>query len=123
MNDLQRLVEIMHIHLEHVRSAARENEFIDAAEAIRLHILLAEALESWDRLDDEQRAVLADAVHYLVRMDDEEDDLRSPIGFEDDAEVVEAAASDPAATARPPMPPSSDRRRGRRKKEHFATQG
>ena len=35
--------------------------------------------------------MLADAVDYLVRTDDEEDDLRSPIGFEDDAEVVEAA--------------------------------
>ena len=54
-------------------------------------MLLTEALESWDNLDDEQRAVLVDAVRYLVRTDDEEDDLRSPIGFEDDAEVVEAA--------------------------------
>ena len=81
----------MRTHLARVRDAARDNEFVDAAEAIRLHMLLAEALESWDDLDGEQRVVLADAVHYLVRTDDEEDDLRSPIGFEDDAEVVEAA--------------------------------
>lgn len=91
MTDRQALRETMRTHLEHVRTAARDNEFVDAAEAIRLHMLLAEALESWDDLDGEQRAVLADAVHYLVRTDDEEDDLRSPIGFEDDAEVVEAA--------------------------------
>ena len=81
----------MRAHLEHVRSASRDNEFVDAAEAVRLHTLLTEALESWERLDAEQRRVLADAVHYLVRTDDEEDDLRSPIGFEDDAEIIEAA--------------------------------
>ena len=49
----------MRTHLEYVRAAARDNEFVDAAEAIRLHMLLTEALESWDDLDDEQRAVLA----------------------------------------------------------------
>jgi len=91
VTDRQALRETMCVHLEHVRAAARDNEFVDAAEAIRLHMLLSEALESWDRLDDGQRRVLADAVRYLVRTDDEEDDLRSPIGFEDDAEVVEAA--------------------------------
>ena len=91
MTDRQTLRETMKAHLEHVRSAARDNEFVDAAEAIRLHMLLAEALESWSLLDADQREVLADAVHYLVQTDDEEDDLRSPIGFEDDAEVVEAA--------------------------------
>ena len=85
------LREVMSAHLEHVRDAARENEFVDAAEAIRLHMLLADALESWDDLDAEQRSVLTEAVTYLVRTDDDEDDLRSPIGFEDDAEVVEAA--------------------------------
>jgi hypothetical protein len=34
---------------------------------------------------------LIGAVDYLVQTDDEENDLRSPIGFDDDAEVVEAA--------------------------------
>ena len=91
MTDHHALRQIMRTHLEHVHAAARDNEFVDAAEAIRLHTLLAEELETWEHLDDDQRDVLADAVHYLVRTDDEEDDLRSPIGFEDDAEVVEAA--------------------------------
>ena len=38
----------MRTHLEHIRAAARDNEFVDAPETIRLHILLTEALESWD---------------------------------------------------------------------------
>jgi hypothetical protein len=69
MTDHHALREIMRTHLEHVRAAARDNEFVDAAEAIRLHMLLAEALESWEHLDADQREVLADAVHYLVRTD------------------------------------------------------
>lgn len=32
-----------------------------------------------------------EAVHYLVQTDDDEDDDRSPIGSEDDAEVIESA--------------------------------
>jgi hypothetical protein len=91
MTDQHGLRELMRAHLEQVHAASRDNEFVDAAEAVRLHTLLTEALESWERLDAEQRRVLADAVHYLVRTDDEEDDLRSPIGFEDDAEIIEAA--------------------------------
>ena len=91
MGEQDTLRAVMRAHLDHVRAAARDNEFVDAAEAIRLHVLLAQALESWSVLDVEERAVLTDAVTYLVQTDDEEDDLRSPIGFEDDAEVVEAA--------------------------------
>ena len=37
-----------------------------------------------------QRALVSDAIRYFVQTNDEEDDLRSPVGFEDDTEVVEA---------------------------------
>jgi len=39
----------MRTHLEYVRPAARDNEFVDAPEAIGLHMLLTEALESVGR--------------------------------------------------------------------------
>jgi hypothetical protein len=45
---------------------------------------------AWNDLDGEQRRILS-AVTYLARTDDEEDDLQSPIGFEDDVDVVAAA--------------------------------
>lgn len=78
-------------HLASVRRAAEDNEFVDVAEAERLHGLLTDALRDWARLDGEQRRILGHAVAYFVRTDDEENDLRSPIGFDDDAEVIEAA--------------------------------
>lgn len=91
MNEKQQLTVLMNAHLDRVRDAASDNEFVDIAEADRLHARLRSALEAWDGLDGEQRRILSDAVAYLVRTDDEEDDLQSPIGFEDDADVVAAA--------------------------------
>ena len=56
----------MRTHLEYVRPAARDNEFVDAPEAIGLHMLLTEALESWD-VDDEQGWYPAEAVATELR--------------------------------------------------------
>lgn len=78
-------------HLAQVRAAAEDNEFVDLELAEQLHSRLRAALGSWSTYDDEQRAALIGAVDYLVQTDDEENDLRSPIGFDDDAEVVMAA--------------------------------
>ncbi len=91
MEDPRKLVDLMEAHLARVHAAAEDNEFVDAAEAHRLHARLRDALRAWSSFDAEQRRTLSEAVAYLVRTDDQEDDLRSPIGFEDDAEVVEAA--------------------------------
>lgn len=91
MNEKQQLTVLMDAHLVHVREAASDNEFVDIAEAERLHAQLRSALGAWDHLDGEQRRILSEAVTYLVQTDDEEDDFRSPIGFEDDTEVVAAA--------------------------------
>lgn len=81
----------MEVHLRRVREAARDNEFIDIAEAERIHQRLQAVLDAWHELTDDQRRILRDAVSYLVRTSDHEDDLRSPIGFEDDAKVVDRA--------------------------------
>lgn len=78
-------------HLHRAEAAEQSNEFVDLPLARRLHGELSVALDDFEQLDEEQRRVLADAVAYFVRTDDDEDDLRSPIGFDDDAAVVEAA--------------------------------
>jgi hypothetical protein len=78
-------------HLAQVWAAAEDNEFVDLELARQLHERLTASLQGWSGYDDEQRAALVAAVDYLVQTDDEENDLRSPIGFDDDAEVVMAA--------------------------------
>lgn len=90
MNEIKQLLVLMDAHLVRVRNA-KDNEFLDVTLAEHLHRQLRSTLQSWDILDSEQRRILSEAVTYLIRTDDEEDDLQSPIGFEDDAEVVTAA--------------------------------
>jgi hypothetical protein len=91
MDEAWRLIDLMDVHFARVQEAAEDNEFVDVVEAQRLHGLLRGALGTWTDLVPAQRRTLSEAVTYLVRTDDEEDDLRSPIGFEDDSAVVAAA--------------------------------
>lgn len=91
VKDVQELIGQLDAHLVRVREAARENEFVDDALAEQLHRRLRAALETWYELADDQRQTLSEAVAYLVHTDDDEDDLYSPIGFDDDAEVVDKA--------------------------------
>lgn len=91
MKDAQELIRQVDAHLVRVLDAARENEFVDIAEAEQIHRRLRVELEIWHELSDDQRQALAEAVAYLVRICDDEDDLHSPIGLEDDAEVVNNA--------------------------------
>lgn len=61
---------------------------LDLNLAEQVHIRLRAILDRWDDLSDEDRAAVADTVEYVVTDDDEEHDLRSPIGLEGDAEHV-----------------------------------
>lgn len=47
-------------------------------------------LDRWNDLSEEHQQLVARAVAYLVDTDDDEHDLRSPIGFVDDAAQVDA---------------------------------
>lgn len=85
------LRERLHAHLRLVQAAAEENEFVDLSRATELHQQLHRALDYHGELDGTRLGVLTDAIDYLVRVEDDEDDLRSPIGFDDDAEIIEAA--------------------------------
>ena len=48
------------------------------------------ALGHWGNFNESQQFWMLGAIAYFVHSDDEEDDLRSPIGFEDDVEVFNA---------------------------------
>jgi hypothetical protein len=78
-------------HLAAVRQAAAGRDFLDLGGALsaaeRLHTMLDEAA----RLDAEQRSVLAAAIDYFTEAHDLECDLSSPLGFDDDLEVIDAA--------------------------------
>jgi len=80
-------------YMHKVRGAADESEIVDIemaediSEAARALITYAAGLG-----DEEAHLVVHAAVRYFVLEDDAEDDLESPIGFDDDAEVMNAVA-------------------------------
>jgi len=77
-------------HLAEIRTTSAENPFINVrlAEAIcdRLHLVVIH----WDRVPPNARPWLKGAIAYFEANDDEISDDASPIGFEDDCEVMNA---------------------------------
>lgn len=78
-------------HLLVLRAASRTNEFLDLAAAEDLHLATVAALDDWASLSGEMQRMLAHAIDHLVTVDDGEHDVASPIGLDDDREVVERA--------------------------------
>ncbi|MGH3624800.1 MAG: hypothetical protein ACRDQ5_23925 [Sciscionella sp.] len=66
------------------------SEFLDVDFALSLHHKLDAVLDRWDSFGQAQRGDIARTVRYVADTDDEEHDLRSPIGFIDDGEQVVA---------------------------------
>jgi len=54
-----------------------------------LHRKLEAVLDRWDSYDAVRQDRITRTVRYVVDTDDEEHDLRSPIGFVDDGEQVD----------------------------------
>jgi uncharacterized membrane protein YkvA (DUF1232 family) len=87
LHEMRALVE------EHVREtakAAAKNEFVDTTLAYTIAQRLRIVLEDWPSLTQDERAAVHAAIAYFALSEDAEDDLESVLGFEDDAQVVNA---------------------------------
>ena len=78
-------------YVARVREVAAVRDFIDVRTLVRLVDRLNELLDRVGDLDADGRALLGAAVDYLLDESDREADLVSPLGFDDDREVVDAA--------------------------------
>lgn len=77
-------------HLERVREANQRNPFINYRLAEALWEVMRTVVYDWNQIADIARPWLLGAMHYFAGDNDEEPDFTSPIGFEDDAEVLNA---------------------------------
>jgi hypothetical protein len=88
VEELEALGQRMAMHVDAVEEESFEHEFLelDLARAIvaSYRALLADAAS----LDADQRATLRAGIEYFVVTDDDENDVTSPIGVEDDARVA-----------------------------------
>lgn len=89
IEDLRQLRARLDAHLAKVQ--ASDYEFVQVGLAERLATNLGVAIGEAENLDDDQRAIVGAAVAYFASSSDAESDLRSPIGLEDDAFVVNEA--------------------------------
>lgn len=86
----QELLRRVHLHLDDSRFAHSRNRIVN----LRLATAIAEVAESllsvWDSIAKEHRNWFGGAILYFADSRDNEHDFSSAIGFEDDAEVLNA---------------------------------
>jgi uncharacterized membrane protein YkvA (DUF1232 family) len=83
---LQRVDE----HLQRARDAHRNHPLVNVRLATALTDLFRAIVEGWETIPAEARPWLRGAMAYFVSTDDEEPDFSSPLGFEDDVDVLNA---------------------------------
>ncbi len=79
--------EIKH-YLDRIVQAQRKNEFLNEPLARRIGEIGVLLLKSYHSYTKEQQALVTGAVRYFVLAKDKDNDLHSPLGFDDDAEVM-----------------------------------
>jgi uncharacterized membrane protein YkvA (DUF1232 family) len=77
-------------HVEAVRVAHRRNAMINIRLAEALCGVIRSVVADWDTLPPHSQSWLRAAIYYFAYCDDDQPDFASPIGFEDDTEVLNA---------------------------------
>jgi uncharacterized membrane protein YkvA (DUF1232 family) len=88
--DLTYLGDRVQAHLQHARFAAQTNPMVNTALAEAIAATFTNLLSRWPTLTDLATPWLKGAMLYFVETDDDDPDFDSPIGFEDDVEVLNA---------------------------------
>ena len=90
-------------HFAIVAAAGSTRDFVDVRSARRLADRLHAWLDDAASLDADGRSTLAAAIDYFIDTADAEDDLMSPLGFDDDTEIIDAAHRMLQLTPVPPI--------------------
>lgn len=77
-------------HLEIAKTAAESNRLINIRLAKAVLDVIRQILDQWETLPGPNRYWLGGAILYFSSGNDDEPDFSSPIGFEDDTEVLNA---------------------------------
>ncbi len=84
------LLEKARAHLREAAAAYRRNRLVNLRLATAIGETIGDVIGEWDALPEVARPWLAAAILYFSSHQDEEPDFTSPIGFEDDLEVLNA---------------------------------
>jgi len=88
--DAATLTHQVQCYWDEIETASLTKPLVDCDLAGKIQLSLITALQQWDSFPLKDQTWIAAAVMYFVECDDDEHDFDSPIGFDDDAEVVSA---------------------------------
>ena len=75
-------------HLEKVLQETRRNEFINVNLAMKIKDVCLILIDELTKESLEKQNYITATINYFITTSDEEEDLYSPLGFDDDAEIV-----------------------------------
>lgn len=75
-------------YLEKVEFETLQNEFINFSLAKKIAEVCILLLDVYDQYNIEEQKFISAAIQYFLQSSDDEEDLYSPLGFDDDAEVL-----------------------------------
>jgi hypothetical protein len=93
-DDVAALAAQIDAHLDRVRDALSRNEFLNLPLAERIAAVLSWLLGSYQDLGAHARPWVIGAARVFLETHDVLDDLASPIGFDDDARILNAVLRD-----------------------------
>lgn len=86
------LISDVNNHVSLALDAQTDHPMVNVGLATLIGERIVALIGHWENLTEPQRFWVRGAVGYFAASDDEEDDFRSPIGFEDDAEIFNQCA-------------------------------
>ncbi|WP_277679362.1 hypothetical protein [Gracilibacillus dipsosauri] len=75
-------------HFRKVQQATAQNEFINVNLAKEIQDVCLALISYYDNANNNEQRYINATINYFTTSDDEEEDFFSPIGFDDDAEIV-----------------------------------
>ncbi len=84
------LSQMAHSHVQHAHVAYAENALVNVQLAEAINKVVQQLVEAFDSLPEFAKSPVRGAIYYFISDDDVEPDFGSPIGFEDDVDVLNA---------------------------------
>ncbi len=86
--DLAELLDVVRMHLAHVKENATPSTDVESAERIATAFEALLDPSGGEGFADDERSLLRGAAEYFLLDADADDDLTDPLGFDDDARVL-----------------------------------
>ncbi|MGG4489716.1 hypothetical protein [Metabacillus idriensis] len=82
------LKQSLEIYIEKVKEETMTNEFINVELANKIKDVCLVLIDDYEDVDNEKKKYIVATIIYFVTANDDEKDLFSPLGFDDDADIL-----------------------------------